>query len=245
MKKNDMKGKRFSFFADPQERKAKSQPTFGTLPFARHTSRRFAKGKEPNFSNPLRFYDNDFISGKFYDTLANLSYSSTYHFKILPILGTGTENLNRNIMKRIFTFFAALLVLSVVSFGQTTQEEYNYITKGYKVQIESGLDMKKGYSLKDLGDWGLTFGAEKRNVEFKGLYRTNETKPCAIMMIYKRTDISNGATYYICIPHPKSEESIWNSTLEFINTNTDEKNISMSKTIIWALMKFASQEVTQ
>jgi len=27
----------------------------------------------------------------------------------------------------------------------TTLEEYNYITKGYKVQIESGLDMKKGY----------------------------------------------------------------------------------------------------
>ncbi|MBM3918616.1 MAG: hypothetical protein FJ344_03810 [Sphingomonadales bacterium] len=44
-----MKEKRFSFFADPQERKAESRPTFGTLPFARHTSQRFAKVKEPNF----------------------------------------------------------------------------------------------------------------------------------------------------------------------------------------------------
>jgi len=44
-----MKEKRFSFFADPQERKAESQHTFGTLPFARHTSQRFAKVKEPNF----------------------------------------------------------------------------------------------------------------------------------------------------------------------------------------------------
>jgi len=43
-----MKEKRFSFFADPQERKAESRHTFGTLPFARHTSQRFAKGKEPN-----------------------------------------------------------------------------------------------------------------------------------------------------------------------------------------------------
>jgi hypothetical protein len=43
-----MKEKRFSFFADPQEKKAESQPTFGTLPFARHTSQRFAKVKEPN-----------------------------------------------------------------------------------------------------------------------------------------------------------------------------------------------------
>ena len=46
-----MKEKRFSFFADPQERKAESQPTFGTLPFARHTSQRFAKVKEPNLAN--------------------------------------------------------------------------------------------------------------------------------------------------------------------------------------------------
>jgi hypothetical protein len=53
-----MKEKRFSFFADPQERKAESRPTFGTtcsdlseLPFAGHTSQHFAKVKEPNFSH--------------------------------------------------------------------------------------------------------------------------------------------------------------------------------------------------
>jgi hypothetical protein len=45
-----MKEKRFSFFADPQERKEESRPTFGTLPFARHASQRFAKVKEPNFA---------------------------------------------------------------------------------------------------------------------------------------------------------------------------------------------------
>jgi len=47
-KEMTMKEKRFSFFADPQKRKAESRPTFGTLPFARHTSQRFAKVKEPN-----------------------------------------------------------------------------------------------------------------------------------------------------------------------------------------------------
>lgn len=47
-----MKEKRFSFFADPQKRKVESLPTFGTLPFARHTSQRFAKVKEPNLANP-------------------------------------------------------------------------------------------------------------------------------------------------------------------------------------------------
>ena len=48
--KMTMKEKRFSFFADPQERKAESRHTFGTLPFARPTSQRFAKGKEPNLA---------------------------------------------------------------------------------------------------------------------------------------------------------------------------------------------------
>ena len=51
-KMTEWKEKRFSFFADPQERKAESRPTFGTLPFDRHTSQRFAKVKEPNLADP-------------------------------------------------------------------------------------------------------------------------------------------------------------------------------------------------
>ncbi len=51
-----MKEKRFSFFSNPQERKAESRPTFGTLPFAQNTSQRFAKGKEPNLPT-LHFID--------------------------------------------------------------------------------------------------------------------------------------------------------------------------------------------
>jgi hypothetical protein len=50
-----MKDKRFSFFADPQKRK-ESHRTFGTLPFARHTSQRFAKVKEPNLADPQLFF---------------------------------------------------------------------------------------------------------------------------------------------------------------------------------------------
>jgi len=46
-----IKEKRFSFFADPHKEKAKSRSTFGTLPFARHTSQRFAKIKEPNLAD--------------------------------------------------------------------------------------------------------------------------------------------------------------------------------------------------
>ena len=37
--------------------------------------------------------------------------------------------------------------------GQTTLEEYNYLTKGYHIQVESGLDMKKGYTLDSIGSY--------------------------------------------------------------------------------------------
>jgi hypothetical protein len=54
-----MKEKRFSFFADPQERKAENRPTFGTLLFARHMSQRFAKVKEPNLADTQLNYIDD------------------------------------------------------------------------------------------------------------------------------------------------------------------------------------------
>jgi len=50
-KRMTMKEKRFNFFANPQERKAKSRPTCGTLPFAQHKSQSFAKVKEPNLAD--------------------------------------------------------------------------------------------------------------------------------------------------------------------------------------------------
>ena len=68
----------------------------------------------------------------------------------------------------------------------TTEEEYNYVTKGYKIQFESGLDMKAGYSLKDIGEWYLKFGDASRGFVFKGLYRGSDTRPCCVMAIYQK-----------------------------------------------------------
>ena len=46
----------------------------------------------------------------------------------------------------------AQLDSTLVRSAPTTMEEYNYMTKGYKIQVESGLDMKKGYYFEDMGD---------------------------------------------------------------------------------------------
>ena len=106
-----MKEKRFSFFAYPQERKAESRPTFGTLPFARHTSQRFAKVKEPNLST-LLFIDfqniiiiwsnfNNILSGSdtdvqlALDTLDNHSHSALYqplNTKLTNLSGLSNED---------------------------------------------------------------------------------------------------------------------------------------------------------
>lgn len=80
----------------------------------------------------------------------------------------------------------------------TTEEEYNYLTVGYKVQKESGLDMKSGYKFIDLFD--NTFS----NYHFTGklLLRTNKNEAAGIMI--ETTSNVSGRKYYFCIPYNNS-----------------------------------------
>jgi hypothetical protein len=58
------------------------------------------------------------------------------------------------------------------NFDGTTIEEYNYLTKGYSIQIEQGLGMKTGYEFASGNDFNQLFSTEssdgkKYNVELK------------------------------------------------------------------------------
>ena len=95
---------------------------------------------------------------------------------------------------------------SLLLFGQTanqpaptTEEEYNYLTKGYKVQIESGLDMKKGYEIVSID----TVSTKIATAELFTLNRIKDSKKeiAAYLIIYKRT---SRTTEYICVPNPDS-----------------------------------------
>jgi len=103
---------------------------------------------------------------------------------------------------------------------KTTIEEFNYVTKGYKIQIESGLDMKRGYSVKDLNMYRVT----PREVHLKVLYKNPEghddlmdsvtiadRRAVAYILVYKKDGVPDE---YICIPHPNSDHDIkmlfWN-----------------------------------
>jgi hypothetical protein len=88
---------------------------------------------------------------------------------------------------------------TLVHAAPTTMEEYNYMTKGYKIQVESGLDMKKGYSFEDMGEHKIG------NYVFtvKKLVRENE-RQLAGTMIISLAEIS-GKTYYTAIPVNNAE----------------------------------------
>jgi len=109
-------------------------------------------------------------------------------------------------MKKTITFILIIISIIILSpnlNGQTTLEEYNFITKGYKVQIESGLDMKKGYEFAEID----TVSTRIATAEMKILYRIKDSKKeiAAYMIIYKRT---GRTTEYICVPNPNSDEEI-------------------------------------
>ena len=93
----------------------------------------------------------------------------------------------------------AQLDSTLVRSAPTTMEEYNYMTKGYKIQVESGLDMKKGYYFEDMGDHKI--GNYVFNV--KKLVRENQ-RELAGTLIISHAEIS-GKTYYTAIPINNAE----------------------------------------
>jgi hypothetical protein len=128
-------------------------------------------------------------------------------------------------MRTALILVGALLLLGTLQcLSQTTMEEYNYVTKGYKVQIESGLDMKQGYKFEDVTESTLVTGdSSYKKTEFKALFRRDESAPCAILCIFSdvlKNNLQN--TDYICIPHLDSPKDIWALTYKKISEYSGE-----------------------
>jgi len=143
-------------------------------------------------------------------------------------------------MKKFTILFIAVMLV-FKAFSQTTQEEYNYITKGYAIQISSGLDMKKGYSFGILGQWEFNTNNTIVKCEFKSLMRDGQKTPCAIMMIvtYKGTWSNGNVTEYVCIPTKDAPTEIWQLTMNYVNGTNQA---FLLKGLVWGLIKFCSEE---
>ena len=103
----------------------------------------------------------------------------------------------------VIAIFFSNLICSAQKINPTTLEEYNYCSVGYKIQLQTKMEMKSGYNLQDYN----SCEESERKVEFKGLFRNNEKNPCAIIMIYTKV---RGAPDYFCIPTKDANPELWN-----------------------------------
>lgn len=80
-----------------------------------------------------------------------------------------------------------------------TEEEYLYMTKGYKTQIENGLDNKIGYEIKSPKKIDLT------NYSFDYLELIRTADNYSVGFIVKATSKVWGNIYYFGIPNDNDE----------------------------------------
>ncbi len=103
-------------------------------------------------------------------------------------------------------------ILTFTAYGQgispTTDIEYAYATEGYRHTMEKGLDIKKGYTVKEI----MKEVVSSRHVKFLGLYRDGENKPCATIIHYSRP--STTYVEYICVPTYDASEVMWSKTFK-------------------------------
>lgn len=139
-------------------------------------------------------------------------------------------------MKAIYLTLTFSMVF-FISHSQTTMTEYNYLVKGYKIQQESGLDMKKGYTLYKYGDWGKNYGNFERKTTFYALFREKENKPCALLVILERTDTDYKR--YACIPEYHSSKDVWNAAYK------DWQNTDLTSAYAWGMIQFISYQFSK
>ena len=111
----------------------------------------------------------------------------------------------------IATLIGFIMIFSFSSArSQTTPEEYNYLTKGYKIQLDAGLDMKSGYSFTDIG----TFNTQQRSCTFKALVKQSSNKKVATLCIFHA---ANNDTYYFCLPTNGSPDIVFEDYRNSLN----------------------------
>ena len=134
------------------------------------------------------------------------------------------------------TLIAFLLTFSVFQcYSQTTVDEWNYITKGYKIQKESGLDMKKGYELVFVTSANFQDPGVLRTFIFKKLIKISDKKVHAIMVEYMFQNRRGTAINYFCIPLKNSSPEIWGMVANEIRRFTNQ---DLSTAYNWALIKY-------
>ncbi|MFZ4796764.1 MAG: hypothetical protein ACOYMA_04675 [Bacteroidia bacterium] len=148
-------------------------------------------------------------------------------------------------MKNYSLLIIFFLVAISSAYSQTTEEEFNYLTKGYQIQMESGLDMKKGYSTKEITDYIVNFqSGNYKKVTFRYLYKEDTKKNVAVLAqftFYKKEE-NKTISKYLCIPLSNSELTITDRAFKQIVEFTDPENVNV---MARALIKLSSHLITK
>lgn len=120
-------------------------------------------------------------------------------------------------MSKITLIIYLIAICCIQLFGQTTEEEYQYVTYGYREQLQKGLDDKEGYYWKPIYQHKFQYEVDKffrkethiGLFDFEGLFRKGSSTPCATVAIYREKDnMSKKDGLFICLPHHESTQGI-------------------------------------
>lgn len=140
-------------------------------------------------------------------------------------------------MKTLFTLILALLSTSV--WAQTTVEEYDYFLNQYPEDVEARKGIKKDYSIRDISDWGFVYEDFERVTHFRFIMRAGETRPCAILMTFERSD--TGYIYHLVIPHYDSSEAVWDKAhRDYIKASEDWTEATQG--YVWGMLRMISYQ---
>lgn len=142
-------------------------------------------------------------------------------------------------MKSIKLFLAITFALiGSTLFSQTSMEEYLYVTKGYKVQIESGLDMKKGYEIEFVHEINT---ADGQFGKLSTLYRVKpEGKEIAAYML-TYTKYEGAAVEYLCIPSIDSDEEVLSTYYKSLNHRDGQTSTSQRLLVLTVLLGYVME----
>lgn len=102
--------------------------------------------------------------------------------------------------------FAILLFITYSVTAQTTQQEYDYVTKELKLDLVKGGAIKTGYFLEEY----LKSEIEESNwfISYYLLRKDSVTKPVAIIIV-SGPSLSDKSSFFYCIPAYHSDPLIW------------------------------------
>jgi len=108
---------------------------------------------------------------------------------------------------------------TVYDADQTTQEEYDYVTKELKIQVEGNFNMRKGYELKSI----KVVNNNQKRIELGQLIRIEDKSVACYWLKF-----TNFKTIYFCLPNPHSTTSIINKCNTDLAIGMNANSLSMS-----------------